>query len=304
MPLFHSNSTGSLAQHPFPHVTDFPTGTMARSGMSRPPSGSLVAHGLTYPADMNVAYAGTFGDLDSNYPGEMFGAMADVDMGLAAFIRDGGLALGTGQAAVHSTTISPKDVFNPDSVPPSTSFTNLTTPGSTYLDTPDDSFETSPLYSAADSSKYWPPLFGDDEDATATTTGGSFAATSSVAPQMTRTTSTSSGNQILIHPGGEPVQAQQRKRSSTGASPATFGSTAAAKHSAVAGVGARKRDKPLPPILVDENDAVALKRAKNTAAARKSRAKKVEEHDKLLGEIADLKAEVEYWKSRALADDE
>lgn len=278
---------------------------MARSGMSRPPSGSLVAHGLTHPADMNVAYAGTFGDLDSDYPGEMFGTMADVDMGLEAFIRDGGLALGTGQAAVHSVTISPKDVFNPDSVPPSTSFTNLTTPGSTYLDTPDDSFETSPLYSAADSGKYWPPLFGDDEDVTAATTAGSsFAVPSSVAPQMTRTTSTSSGNQIVIHPGGEPVQAQQRKRSSTGASPATFGSTAAAKHSAVAGVGARKRDKPLPPILVDENDAVALKRAKNTAAARKSRAKKVEEHDKLLGEIADLKAEVEYWKSRALADEE
>lgn len=279
MPLFHSNSTGNLAQQYTHPVTDYSTGVMAGS-------------------DINVAYAGTFGDLDSDYPGEMFGSVGDTNMGLAAFIRDRGLALGSGQAAVNGT-ISPKDIFNPDSFPPSTSFTNLTTPGSTYLDTPDDSFETSPLYNAADCGKPWVPLFGDDED----TTSGSFPAPTSVTPPMTRTTSTSSGNQILIHPGGKSAQTQQLKRSSTGASPSTIGASAS-KHSAVAGVGARKRDKPLPPIVVDENDAVALKRAKNTAAARKSRAKKVEEHDKLLGEIASLKAEVEYWKSRAMAADE
>jgi hypothetical protein len=65
-------------------------------------------------------------------------------------------------------------------------------------------------------------------------------------------------------------------------------------------VNARKRDKPLPPIVVDESDAVALKRARNTAAARKSRAKKVNEREDMEGRIAELEAEVERWKSIAL----
>ena len=73
------------------------------------------------------------------------------------------------------------------------------------------------------------------------------------------------------------------------------------KLSNVAGVNARKRDKPLPPIVVDENDTVALKRARNTAAARKSRAKKVAERDDLEAKIADLEAQVEHWKTLALA---
>ena len=83
------------------------------------------------------------------------------------------------------------------------------------------------------------------------------------------------------------------------ASPAVLSSTV--KYSDVAGVNARKRDKPLPPIIVNENDTVALKRARNTAAARKSRAKKVAEKDGLEEVVGDLKAQVEYWKSVAIS---
>ena len=42
-----------------------------------------------------------------------------------------------------------------------------------------------------------------------------------------------------------------------------------------------------------------MKRARNTAAARKSRAKKTQERDLLEEEIADLKKQVEYWKTKA-----
>ena len=70
--------------------------------------------------------------------------------------------------------------------------------------------------------------------------------------------------------------------------------------STVAGVNARKRDKPLPPIVVNENDTIALKRARNTAAARKSRAKKVEERDLFLAEISVLKGQIEFWKDLAI----
>ena len=116
---------------------------------------------------------------------------------------------------------------------------------------------------------------------------------------MERTVSNSSNNPIIVHPGGP---AHSRKRSSTTASPAAF----ATRPSSVAGVGAKKRDKPLPPIMVDEHDTVALKRARNTAAARKSRAKKVEERDTLETRIAELEnmlatqqRETEFWKAQA-----
>jgi len=164
----------------------------------------------------------------------------------------------------------------------------LTTPGSTYLETPDDDYQTSPLFSdGLDTNAQWPSLFPGEYDATAAAAG---------APMMVRNSSTSSANQIVVHPGGESMV---RKRSSTNASPAMF--SPVVKHSTVAGVGARKRDKPLPPIVVDENDAVALKRARNTAAARKSRMKKCVEKDDLEAKITDLEAQVEYWKNLAQA---
>lgn len=221
-------------------------------------------------SEINVAYDGTFGDLSAAGDAELFKydfeLMGSGDNSFTA-INDG---------AVNAGTISPKDLLN-DSVPPSTSFTNLTTPGSTFLETPDD-YQTSPLFTdsmAAENN--WFSLFPEDNMTDA-------------AP-MERTSS----NQIMVHPGGEG----NRKRSSVNVSPTPF--SPVVKHSAVAGVGARKRDKPLPPILVNEADPVALKRARNTAAARKSRAKKVQERDELETQIADLQAEVEFWKQKAQA---
>ncbi|KAK4911307.1 General control protein [Elasticomyces elasticus] len=267
VPLFHSNSTGNLDiqqvnSQQFQH-------DIAMMG-----------------GGVNVAYEGTFGDL-SSAGDAMFGVDGHFgfDDLMNAHTNDF-TAINSGN--VHGVTVSPRDVFNNESIPPSTSFTNLTTPGSTYLETPDDDYQTSPLFTVdgleAESGAHWQSLFPEYE-------------TSAGAPMMVRNPSSSSTNQIVVHPGGESLN---RKRSSTTASPATF--SPAMKHSDVAGVGARKRDKPLPPIVVDEHDTIALKRARNTAAARKSRAKKVLERDDLEGQIADLKAQVEYWKAQAQAN--
>ena len=238
-------------------------------------------------SEINVAYEGTFGDLGAAGDAGLFNLNDNFDFTHLMGATDGFTAINDG--TTNGVTVSPKDVFNSNSVPPSTSFTDLTTPGSTLLETPDEDYQTSPLFNdsfGADNhaGDHWYSLFPDDNGISNT-----------YAPEMARTTSASSANQVVVHPGGEG----NRKRSSTiSNSPAAF--SPVVKHSDVAGVNSRKRDKPLPPIVVNENDAIALKRARNTAAARKSRAKKVAERDELEAEIADLKAQVEHWKSIAL----
>lgn len=230
-------------------------------------------------ADINVAYDGTFGDLSSAGDADLFNFNGSFDFQL---MDSGDSFTASNEGTNNAGTISPKDLFN-DSVPPSTSFTNLTTPGSTVLETPDD-YQTSPLFNETMTAEQssWFSLFPEESNNDA-----------SGAPLMKR----SSSSQIIVHPGGE---SNHRKRSSTAAAPSpTF--SPVVKHSQVAGVNARKRDKPLPPIVVDEADPIALKRARNTAAARKSRAKKVAERDDLESTIADLQAQVEHWRQRALA---
>ncbi|KAL0635035.1 General control protein [Maublancomyces gigas] len=65
--------------------------------------------------------------------------------------------------------------------------------------------------------------------------------------------------------------------------------------------GVRKNRGPLPPIVVeDPSDTVAMKRARNTLAARKSRAKKLERMEEMEVEIEKLKAQVEHWKNLAM----
>ena len=86
-----------------------------------------------------------------------------------------------------------------------------------------------------------------------------------------------------------------RRRSATTSSPPS------GTHSSVSGVNSRKRDKPLPPIIVeDPNDTVAMKRARNTLAARKSRQRKMQRFDELEDKIAKLEAERDHWKAIAL----
>ena len=260
---------------------------MGGSGTSASPSAILSSPSLTSPS-ANVAYHDTMADLGAFENGASFG-----DFNMFTDLAN----YAAGAVNTNALTVSPKDLFNggdfsgADSMPPSTSFTNLTTPGSTYLETP-ESHNASPLFNDS--------LDTFDFSSCGASNANFFPELDSLvaAPSMERTVSNSSNNPIIVHPGGP---AHNRKRSSTTASPATF-----ARPSSVAGVGAKKRDKPLPPILVDEHDTVALKRARNTAAARKSRAKKVEERDSLESRIAELEGllatqarETEYWKAKA-----
>ncbi|KAK4560504.1 General control protein [Recurvomyces mirabilis] len=285
VPLFHSNSTGSLVSQPDFPLFDNNDITMGGGGNNTQSSPRTEMHLTSSP--VNVAYEGTFGDLSAG--NNMFTGAGEFNFDDCVEVGNHDNMPAADFTAINHGTISPKDVFN-DSVPPSTTFTNLTTPQSGYLDTPDDDYETSPLFTDSlgiDNSAQWPSLFPEYDPAAL-----------AGAPLMTRNSSSTSTGQIVVHPGGESFS---RKRSSTQASPASF--SPALKHSAVAGVAARKRDKPLPPIMASEDDPVALKRARNTAAARKSRAKKVLERDDLEAEIADLQAQVAFWKAQALGSD-
>lgn len=285
VPLFQSNSTGNIPAIQQQQTVNLSDITMGGSGISASPLANVSNSPLTErPA--NVAYHDTMADLGAFENGASFG---DFNM----FTDFAALGGGAGSINSNAATVSPKDLFNgADSVPPSTSFTNLTTPGSTYLETP-ESYSASPLFNDSLDNSF--DFSGDNS------TSNFFPELDSLvaAPSMERTVSNSSNNPIIVHPGGP---AHNRKRSSTAAaSPAVF-----ARPSSVAGVNPKKRDRPLPPIMVDEHDTVALKRARNTAAARKSRAKKVEERDALESRIAELeealntsKRETEFWKAQA-----
>jgi hypothetical protein len=192
-------------------------------------------------------------------------------------------------------TVSPKDIFNDplSSAPPSTAFTNLTSPDvgqSPYLN---DSFDTSPMFHAdpMDSSiatHNWFSLFPENE------TKPSPPALP-VAPALERSISTSSMARSTPSSAGSPapviLDGSHRRKSSTTGSPATN-----------AGVTKpRRRKAPLPPIAVDPNDKIALKRARNTLAARDSRQRKFDHVQTLEKQVEELKAEREKWRSIALA---
>lgn len=183
----------------------------------------------------------------------------------------------------NMSTVSPQDLLVRDpfaSAPNSTAFTNLTSP-STYNESPEynDNFEVSPfIHNNADldqalSGDPWYPLF----------------------PQDDKPDTKVDQSPLLPEEELEVVESfrSNRRRSGSGTSPPT--------HSSVSGVGSRKRDKPLPPIIVeDPNDTVAMKRARNTLAARKSRQRKMAKFEELEDEISKLKAERDHWKDIAL----
>lgn len=183
-------------------------------------------------------------------------------------------------------TVSPKDLMvDSMSAPPSGAFTDLTTPGTSAYDSPymANSAETSPLFpedSLADDPDKWPSLFDPIEEMTNTGPVCHFAGANPspnhVAPKMSRN-------------GSSPGQSSPR-------------SSHQGRHSSTSGVGAKRRDKPLPAITVeDPNDTVAVKRARNTMAARKSREKRMERTEQLVNEVAHFKAEAEHWKSIAMS---
>lgn len=184
-------------------------------------------------------------------------------------------------------TVSPKDLMRDPlaSAPPSTAFTNLTSPS--IFDSPDvnDSFETSPLFN------------GQDVDLGADQWFSLFPGTSAENDESPANPTAEIYEQTAYALQANP----DRRRSSPGQSPLNARGTHG-KHSSISGVSAKKRDKPLPPITIeDPNDTIAMKRARNTLAARKSRQKKVQRFDELEQTIEELKEEVTHWKNLALS---
>lgn len=198
--------------------------------------------------------------------------------------------------AEQNFTISPQEILLDNvSAPPSTSMTNLTTPGTTFDSPmwPTRSNETSPLYgeeSFDDDANQWPSLFEPLEEQVQSVPMTHTLSNVSTASSHDYNTSPTVGQ-----PSGPRMS---RNNSSPGQTVSKSG-----RHSFTAGVQARKRDKPLPAITVeDPSDSVAMKRARNTMAARKSRAKRVERTEQLESEIAELQGQVEHWKNIALAN--
>jgi general control protein GCN4 len=197
--------------------------------------------------------------------------------------------LGSAPGSNNMGTVSPHDLLITEpfmSAPNSTALTTLTSPsvfdGSPSFDA--DNFECSPNFGTSDyevnNPEHWFPLFPQ------TTAAAS-------APQVKPEQSPAEKSEELE--GSEPAAPGHRRRSS-GTSPPS------GRHSSVSGVNSRRRDKPLPPIIVeDPHDTVAMKRARNTLAARKSRERKAQRLDELEERIEKLTQDRDYWKNKALA---
>ncbi len=192
------------------------------------------------------------------------------------------------QAASTTHTVSPQDLLL--SAPPSTVFTNLTSPSiqeSPYIA---DSYENSPLIFAGDDSAGGNfPLF---EDATNDQHPDSLQRSGS---SNTFGSNSSNDSPLMVNDLG--------RNASVDPAPATPSSR---KHSTVAGVQGRKRSSKLKPLVYNPDDKVALKRARNTQSARESRErryKRMEELEKENREHAErvrlLEVECERYKQEA-----
>ncbi|KAI0174242.1 cross-pathway control 1 [Pestalotiopsis sp. NC0098] len=185
-------------------------------------------------------------------------------------------------------TVSPQDLLirEPFSAPNSTAFTNLTSP-SLYDDSPEfPDLDVSPHFGAGDFdtglSDPWFPLFPDS---------------TMIKDQQTQMPAIADNSPPLSEDLDMIETTSQPRRKSSNSPSAGHG-----RHSSVAGVNSRRRDKPLPPIIVDDPaDTTAMKRARNTLAARKSRERKAQRLDDLELKIAKLEEERDHWKRIALS---
>jgi general control protein GCN4 len=273
VPLF-SQSTGNIPQTP----------NMAMQGMQRNfiVNSPARSHDSQQPADMDLfdeftpfeGGASTQNAYHSAYSSPAVPTLYDANMNLSS------------SSSTNIGTVSPQDLLVRDpfaSAPNSTAFTNLTSP-STYNESPEynDNFDVSPFVGnnhdldQALAGDPWYPLFPQDDQAEQPS-----VSESPLLPDEELEVS-------------EALRNTNRRRSN-GTSPPS------GSHSSVSGVQSRKRDKPLPPIIVeDPNDTVAMKRARNTLAARKSRQRKMQRFDELEERIAKLEAERDHWKEIAL----
>lgn len=171
-------------------------------------------------------------------------------------------------------TISPKDLMFEASVPPSGTFTDLSTPP---FDSPGTfSQNASPLFTDVDfmGQDEWAPLF---HDGAATNVFDVDVSSFNVAAALAEPKKEAS-----LEPTRSLSPAPRRVTSHSSPVPASGN----VKHSSVSGISRQRKD--LSPVEFDPTDPVAAKRARNTEAARKSRAKKLERQASAEGRIRQL----------------
>jgi len=205
---------------------------------------------------------------------------------------NGFTAVNNGTGTTSTSTVSPKDLFSNDnffgSAPPSAAFTNLTSPdinASPYMAA--SSTEVSPMFHNTDDlgadTSNWYSLFPDNNS----------EPKAAAAPSMQRNdsniTDDSNDGSALI------LDEHNFRRKSSNNSPGH------GRHSSISGVKPRRRKAPLPPIAVDAGDKVAVKRARNTLAARESRQRKLDHLGSLEARIKELE-ERELQFKQALAN--
>lgn len=235
---------------------------------------------------------------NTNQTGKMMNA-ADVDLGdFPVFDGEGSTAFSSpavptafdfngsmSSSASNLGTVSPQDLLVQEpfmSAPNSAALTALTSP-SVYNESPEfDGYDVSPNFGSADfdgPSDPWYPLFPQDSNG----------------PEQQNLEDSPAQRSDDIDSVGQASASGRRK---SGGSPTSN----SGRHSSNAGDNARKRDKPLPPIIIeDPGDVVAMKRARNTLAARKSRERKAQRFEDLEERIAKLEQERDHWKKIALS---
>ncbi|KAF2963691.1 hypothetical protein GQX73_g9895 [Xylaria multiplex] len=195
------------------------------------------------------------------------------------------LDMSSASSSANLGTVSPGELLINEqfSAPHSAAFTNLTTP-STFGESPEfEQFEVSPNFGDLDagSAENWYSLFPDES-------------------LITNQANASVKSPLEVPAELEITETDSLPRRKSGHSPPM--SNNHARHSSVSGVNSRRRDKPLPPIIIDDpSDTVAMKRARNTLAARKSRERKAQKLEELEEKIAKLEEERDHWKRLALS---
>ncbi|RDA83550.1 hypothetical protein CP532_5357 [Ophiocordyceps camponoti-leonardi (nom. inval.)] len=233
---------------------------MNAAGMFMLNSTHLTVLNLRADPDVDLGDLATFGDAPPVFPPALESS-------------------GDKSSASSNFTVSPQDLFLSEpflSAPNSAALTTLTSP-SLYNGSPEfDPVATSPGFGSTEldvNSDGWYSLFP-------TESSGSTDPVHSLEGSPEQPLETIEGRSPGI-----------RKKAAD--SPPSGGG----RFSSVAGVNARKRDKPLPPIIVDDpSDTVAMKRARNTMAARKSRERKAQRVEELEERVAKLEAERDHWK--------
>ncbi|KAJ5679390.1 hypothetical protein N7462_007634 [Penicillium macrosclerotiorum] len=213
---------------------------------------------------------------------DLFGLpSAGLTTGMGSPIDLGQLPLGSEVDGAFSPvapagTISPKDLMFDASVPPSGTFTDLSTPP--YDSPATFSQNPSPLFTDVDymGQEVWSPLFHD------ASTSNAFDASFDVTAALAETQQPQK-KQEMSQPA-MPLSPVSRRAAAAKSSP--ISATGSAKPSSVAGISRNRKE--LSPVEFDPSDPVAAKRARNTEAARKSRAKKLERQANAEQRIAEL----------------